>query len=154
MKTVAILIAALVLCACQPQERAGAPASPPADTPGPPSKAPPPAVRVSDFSQPMKAVGTEPFWSLAIDGTSFRLTGVDRTELVATAPGAAIQPGRAVWVARAEDGRQMTVTLYVSECSDGMSDRTYPMTAEVVLLNETLRGCAIAAASLQRPPSP
>ena len=37
----------------------------------------------------------------------------------------------------------MTVTLYVSECSDGMSDLRYPMTAEVALAGETLRGCAI-----------
>ena len=68
----------------------------------------------------------------------------------ADAPGAAIQPGRAVWVARAPDGRQLTVTFRAGECSDGMSDLKYPMNAEVVLLNETLRGCAARTAELPR----
>jgi len=66
------------------------------------------------------------------------------------APGAAIQPGRAVWVAKAADGQQLTVTFYVSECSDGMSDLKYPMTAEVVLMSETLRGCASKTAERPR----
>lgn len=147
MKKAATVIATLALAACQPQDPTGSPAPPPADAP---LVTPTAQGQVSDFSQPITALGTEPFWSLSLDGTTFRLTGLDRPELVATAPGAAIQSGRAVWIARAADGRQLTVTIYVSECSDGMSDRRYPMTAEVVLLNETLRGCAIRTAEMPR----
>ena len=147
MKTTTPVLAALLLAACQPQDPTGSPAPPPADAPTPPAPA---VARVSDFSQPITALGTEPFWSLRIDGTTFTLTGPDRPDLAATAPGAAIQSGRATWIAMSADGRQLTVTLYVSDCSDGMSDRKYPMTAEVVLRNETLRGCAIKTAEMPR----
>jgi uncharacterized membrane protein len=34
------------------------------------------------------------------------------------------------------------MTLRKQDCSDGMSDRTYPWAAEVVFKGETLRGCA------------
>ena len=130
------------LAACQPQ---APPAAPPAEAP---------KSTVSDFSQPMTARGNEPFWSLSLDGTHLKLTRPDHPDLIAETPGAAIQPGRATWIAKAADGQQLTVTLYVSECSDGMSERRYPMTAEVVLLNEALHGCADKTAALQAGPRP
>jgi uncharacterized membrane protein len=138
MKPVPILLAVLALAACS--------------KPGPPSAAAaakPTAAKaqVMDISQPITANGTEPFWSLSIDGASFRLARPDHPDLTATSPGAAIRPGRATWVAMGPDG-QMTVTLSASPCSDGMSDRTYPMRAEVVVLNRTLRGCAAKTAEL------
>jgi uncharacterized membrane protein len=144
----AVLAIALGLAACQPQAPDGKPAPPPADAPRAAEASA--ASRVSDFSQPMTAHGNEPFWSLTIDGTHLKLTRPDHPELAFEAPGAAIQPGRAIWVAKAADGQQVTATFYVSECSDGMSDLKYPMTAEVILLNETLRGCASKTAERPR----
>ena len=138
----AVLAAALGLAACQPQDRN--------DKAAASAPAPKAAPAVSDFSQPMTAHGTEPFWALTIDGTRFKLSRPDHPDIVAEAPGAAIQPGRAVWIAKAADGQQMTVTLYVGECSDGMSDLKYPMSAEVVLLNKALHGCAAKTAELPR----
>jgi uncharacterized membrane protein len=38
----------------------------------------------------------------------------------------------------------------MGECSDGMSDLKYPMSAEVVLVNETLKGCAARTAELPK----
>jgi uncharacterized membrane protein len=143
----ALLAAALALAACQRQDPNGEPAAPPAEAPPAAAAA---ATTVSDFSQPITAQGTEPFWSLTIDGVRFRLRRPQQPAVVAQAPGAAIQPGRAVWIAQTADGQQMTVTLYVRPCSDGMSDVKYPMTAEVVLLNQTLRGCATKTAELPR----
>ena len=62
-----------------------------------------------------------------------------------------IEPGKGVWEAKAADGRTMKLTLYVSECSDGMSDLKYPMAAEAELSgSETLRGCAAKTADLAR----
>ena len=140
---VAAALAALLLAACQPQDPDGRPAPPPADAP----KAPPAAS--IDIGRTITARGTEPFWALTIeDGMKLTLTRPDHPDLVAEAPGAAIDSGRAVWVARAADGRQVTVTLYVADCSDGMSDARYPMSAEVVLVNESLRGCAARTAEL------
>ena len=135
-------VAALALVACQPQ----APDERPAPAPAAPA--------TSDFSQPMTARGNEPFWSLSLDGTHLTLTRPDHPDLVAETPGAAIQPGRATWIARSADGQQLTVSLYVSECSDGMSDRRYPMTAEVVLRNEALRGCAAKTEELKAAAKP
>lgn len=131
----------LGLSACQPQDPNGAPAAPPADAP-----APTPA---NDFSGPITVLGTEPFWSVKIDGTRLTLTRPDQPELAATAPGAAISAGQAAWTAKTPDGRTLVVTLKTGDCSDGMSDRRYPMTAEAVLAGDTLRGCAIPSADLR-----
>jgi uncharacterized membrane protein len=143
MKLAPILALSLAVAGCgRPASQAAAPTAPaagPAARPG----------NTMDISHPIFANGTEPFWALTIDGQRFRLSRPGQPDLVATAPGAAITSGRATWVAMAP-GAQMTVTLYASDCSDGMSDRRYPMAAEVVVLNETLRGCAARTADVAR----
>jgi uncharacterized membrane protein len=145
----AFIPALLLLCACQPQAPDGKAAPPPADAPAAASTTATPATTM-DISKPITARGTEPFWSLVIDGKGFRLTRPDHPDIVAEAPGAAIAEGRAIWVAKTPEGQQMTVSLYASECSDGMSDLKYPMSAEVVMLNEELRGCAAKTAELPK----
>ena len=145
MKRSLAILALLALTACQPQDPTGAPAPPPADAP----VAARPPVMVSDFSQPMTAVGTEPFWSVKVEGTRLTLSRPDEPDMVAEAPGAAIKPGQAQWFARAADGRTLAVTFYVSACSDGMSERAYPMTAEVTLDGSAaMYGCAIKSAEM------
>lgn len=129
-----------LLAACQPQAPDGSPAPPPAE-------AKPPAGNM-DISQPITALGTEPFWSVKVEGTTLTLTRPDAPPVAFTAPGAAIQSGRATWVAKADDGAQLTLTIYASECSDGMSDRVYPWAAEVAVLNQDLRGCAVKTAEM------
>lgn len=144
----------VLLAACQPQAPEDPPAAQPPSASPPATEAPPEPV-VSDFSQPLRALGTEPFWAVDItDGTRFTLKRPDHPDAAFEAPGATITPGRAVWAAQAADGRTMAVTLFLSECSDGMSDRRYPMTAEVELNGETLRGCAIKTAELAAEPRP
>jgi len=143
-----LIAAAILLAACQPQDPDGKAAPAPPDAPAPPVPTPPSGSM--DISRPITARGNEPFWALSIDGTKFKLTRPDHPDLLAEAPGAAIQPGRATWIAKGAKGEQLTVTLYVSECSDGMSDLKYPMSAEVTLLNESLRGCAAKTAELPR----
>lgn len=141
----ASLAAALALGACEPAEVGSGPTAPK------PAPAPAPAAANMDISQPITARGTEPFWALHItDGSTFRLTRPEQPDLTGKAPGATVEPGRAVWVAQMADGRQMTVTLYRSECSDGMSDIRYPMSAEVVLPNERLSGCAAPSGALKQ----
>jgi len=149
MRHLPILAAALLLPACQPQAPDGAPAPAPADAPT--DAALPPGPTTTDFSAPITARGTEPFWALRIDGGTLTLERMGETPVSYEAPGAAISPGRGEWQAAGPGGASLKVTLYVSECSDGMSDLRYPMTAEVELVTgETLRGCAARSDALPR----
>ncbi|PZQ61391.1 MAG: hypothetical protein DI570_12635 [Phenylobacterium zucineum] len=152
-RTAVSALALLTLTACQPQAPDGKTAPPPADAPAASAAAPPTGASM-DFSKPVTALGTEPFWSVVIDGTALTLKRPDAPDKVFTAPGAVIQPGRATWVAKAEDGAQLTLTLYGGECGDGMSDRRYPWTAEVAVLDQALRGCAIPSAQIGASPAP
>lgn len=84
--------------------------------------------------------GTEPFWNLKVangegvwstpenpDGTRFalgRFAGNGGLGFTGTL-----------------DGRTFTATLTPGECSDGMSDRTYPFVATIALGGEVLQGC-------------
>lgn len=135
-----LVLCLLLLAACSPREAGDAPSQPTAQAAAP--------ARVTDFSQDIEARGTEPFWALKIHGGALTLTRPDQPELTAQAPGAKIVPGRAAWTAQAADGRTLTATLYVSDCSDGMSDVRYPMAAEVKLGSETFNGCAAKAADM------
>lgn len=149
-------LAALSLAACQPQDPNGNTAQPPADAPA--AQAPaaegaamPTAGGGMDISQPITALGTEPFWSLAItEGTKFKLSRPDQPDLVAEAPGSSMSPDGATWVAKGAKGEQLTVMLKAAECSDGMSDRRYPMSAEVVLQGVTLKGCAAKTSEMPK----
>lgn len=148
MRFVLLTIAALASTGCQPQDPDGKPAAAPADAP---AAAGPTASSAMDISQPITARGTEPFWALTITGgAKFRLQRPDHPDVTAEAPGAAMSPGGTTWVARGAKGEQLTVTLRPGACSDGMSDLKYPMSAEVVLLNETLIGCAAKTTELPR----
>jgi uncharacterized membrane protein len=65
-----------------------------------------------------------------------------------------VQGTTAVYASAAEDGTALVVTLIATECSDGMSDRTYPLTARVELGGQTLNGCAASVAFLDSEPRP
>lgn len=135
----AALASLMALAACKPAIPSPAPpalekaAAPPAAAPG----------RRSDFSGDFDLTGTEPFWALRLrGGTDAVLVRPDAAEVAATARGAEIRPGLAIWRAATAGGAPMTITLRVGECSDGMSDRSYPLSAEVAFEGQLLLGCA------------
>lgn len=96
-----------------------------------------------DAVSPQEAVtmaGTEPFWSLKITGAQALWTTPDN------------QPGTRLAVTRFAgnnglgfsgtlDGKALTATLTPGNCSDGMSDRSFPYVATIALDGATLRGC-------------
>jgi uncharacterized membrane protein len=145
------LAAALAVAACQPQAPDGATAPPPADAPGG-MTTPGPSHEAStlDLSQPLLARGNEPFWAVRIDGTRLTLQRPGEADKLFEAPGAVVTPGQARWEARGADGQLLTVSLYASRCSDGMSDFAYPLVAEVKLLDRTYSGCAAKVSELPR----
>ena len=110
--------------------------------------APPPTLAGVDLSQPVRALGTEPFWSLELTGTDMVYTSPEPGELRAPQPAAVVQGTVAMFEAATADSQPMKVTLTATECSDGMSDRTYPLTAIVELGERTLTGCAASTAAI------
>jgi uncharacterized membrane protein len=139
MRKLSLALAAIALCACQPQAPDGSAAPPPADAPaaGPTAEVP------AAFDGDIDASGTEPFWGLQIRETQIALIRPEpEPGVVAPNPGPAIQGGRAVWDTRSEEKPFKVTLTEQADCSDGMSDRKYPLAAEVVLGELTLKGCA------------
>jgi len=101
-----------------------------------------------DLGQPVRVSGTEPFWGIEITGQTLTYSGVDRPEQTATNPGPVVQGTTAVITATTSQNSALVVTLIDTDCSDGMSDRVYPLTAKVEIGGETLQGCAISEAAL------
>jgi len=139
--------ATLSLAACnqQPAEPAPAPTEP-----APPPAPPKPEINAVDLTQDLRALGTEPFWAVEITKAGLKTSGVDKPERTAPNAGPVMSEGAAVWTATTSDGQPLKVTLTAGPCSDGMSDRTYPLTAAVELAGESLKGCAATVAALDR----
>lgn len=114
--------------------------------------APPPATTTAtlagvDLAQPVSALGTEPFWGVQITPTTISYTSPDGPPLSGANPGPVVQGTTAAYTTTVGH-RLLEVTLIATECSDGMSDRTYPLTAIVKLGDTRLNGCANAQAAL------
>lgn len=107
-----------------------------------------------DLNQPLRAIGTEPFWAVEITPATLTYSGVDRPEQTLPSPGPDVQGTTAVYVVETEGEPSMTVTLMTTDCSDGMSDRIYPLTAMVEIGDETLNGCAQSVAAMMAEPRP
>lgn len=130
---------ALILSACSQ-----------ADEPAPAPAAPEPAAVLAgvDLTKPVRALGTEPFWSVELTGTQMVYAAPEPPELRAPQPRPVVQGTTATFEGKAADGGTFSVMLAATECSDGMSDRTYPLSAIVTLDGRTLTGCAAASAAI------
>lgn len=124
-----------------------APRAPPpaakAPAPGPAAPAHPCLV---DDGKPvtarLKALGTEPFWAAEVEGRCIVYRTPDD------------QAGTRIWARFSGTGdsgqwsgflgerRFVLVTRAEPGCSDGMSDKRYPLAAAVTIGDEELRGCA------------
>lgn len=102
-----------------------------------------------DLNEPLNVLGTEPFWSVRIRADGLEYDGVDRPLRRAANPGPQVQGTTAVWATATDDGQALVVTLAATPCSDGMSDRTYPLTARVEVGTESLNGCAATETFIQ-----
>ena len=95
-----------------------------------------------------QALGTEPFWSLAIEGK----------RMVFTLPGEHHVFGASAVSSPSLDGwrhisKTITADVTFTPCSDGMSDRTYKDTVTVMVGKKTYKGCGggvLPPASLER----
>ena len=124
--------------------------SPPAEQPKELDPAPEPAPVLAgvDLTKPLRALGNEPFWFVDLTGTELVYGGPDRPEQRAPQNAPVVQGTMAVWESTTAAGNPLTVTLTATDCSDGMSNRTYPLTAMVKIGDETLMGCAATASAI------
>ena len=132
-------LAALALAACSPAGEPDQPDAPPE---------PAPVLGGVDLAKPVRALGTEPFWSVELTGTEMVYTTPEPPEQRAPQPNPVVQGTTATWEAETADGTALSVTLVATECSDGMSDRTYPLTAMVEVGELELTGCAASSAAV------
>jgi uncharacterized membrane protein len=95
-----------------------------------------------DLTQPIRALGTEPFWGVDVTADALVYSGVDRPEQRGAHSGPVIQGTTATWTTTTDQGQALELTLIDTDCSDGMSDRNYPLTARLIVGGETLNGCA------------
>ena len=108
--------------------------------------APPAVVAPSSASEAplpvMQALGTEPFWSIRMEGD--KLTWSSPEDMpgtpFTTASGKARGGGwRYVGTLK---GEAAELVIAPGKCSDGMSDTVYPYTARLALGTQRLSGCA------------
>lgn len=148
MKLPILLATCAVLAGC---ERAPAPPAVPitasesagaAASPSVPPSAPVAAPEASSlFPAAFTALGTEPFWSAAVDGNRLVYsTPEDQKgeEITVTRSGA----GSVLRLAGELRGGALTLELRAATCSDGMSDTVYPYAVEAQIGTQKLTGCA------------
>jgi uncharacterized membrane protein len=132
------MVAALLLSACQPKADDGTLAAEPASAPAAAAAVAPAAAPAvpPEFAGELQARGAEPFWSVRIGKDGLVLQRPDRPAQAFVNPGPKMAGDAVVW-----EGA-IAIALRKADCSDGMSDTAYPMTAEVKVGAETLKGCA------------
>ena len=101
-----------------------------------------------DLNGDISVLGTEPFWAVGFEGPAMNYSGLDRPEQRAPRPAPVVTETTATWTTTTEAGNALVVTLSDADCSDGMSDRSYPLEAVVQIGDETLHGCAASTAWL------
>lgn len=89
----------------------------------------------------LRLTGTEPFWGATIEGGMMSYTTPENIE--GTQFAVSRFAGRGGLSFSGEmDGSPVDVAITPGECSDGMSDRTYPFNATVQIGAQQLNGCA------------
>ena len=142
----AVILAGLSLSACYDRNDAK------------PQSAPKPQAAATlggvDLGKPVRALGTEPFWGVEITPDALIYTRLDQPTQRAPNRGATVQGTVATFASSTDLNQALNVVLIATECSDGMSDRTYPLTAKVEIGDDTLTGCAAPASMLTAQPAP
>lgn len=93
-------------------------------------------------AQPMRAIGTEPFWNARTDGRCVTYSTPEDQAGTRVWAKAETGGGRSVWTG-ALNGKPFVLTIRPSKsCSDGMSDKVYAYEAELNVGGELRQGCA------------
>jgi uncharacterized membrane protein len=91
---------------------------------------------------PVRATGTEPFWSAQVEGrcVTYSTPEDQKGARIWTRfnPG----PDGGVWIGSFEGKPFKLITRLRQGCSDGMSDRNYPLDVMLIVRGEQRHGCA------------
>ena len=91
---------------------------------------------------PTKALGTEPFWGVKIEGRCLTYSTPEDQAGTRIWTKYQIVPDGKVWTGTFQNQPFKLILQAKPECSDGMSDRTYPTEALLTVAGEERRGCA------------
>ena len=131
----------------------------PRNTQAPPAESGSPAASAEPASPPMgkraagqenepvlawRALGTEPFWGVRVDGGTLVFTTPENPEGTTMAGRRVPSLVGFVFVGK-HDGRDFHLGLTPGECSDGMSDNRYEYVATFTVGDTTYNGCGEAA---------
>ncbi|TYT25195.1 hypothetical protein FZO89_02285 [Luteimonas viscosa] len=90
-----------------------------------------------------RGLGTEPFWSLEVEGGPAPRLLLDlemgERRLVVAQP-TPLDQGEG-FAGQADDGSEVTLRITRGDCSDGMSDERYPASIDLTVGGETYAGC-------------
>jgi len=87
-------------------------------------------------AQSYHAVGTEPFWSLAIGDREMSFTQPEQQPVVQPKPRAIVGFAGEIY-----QTPRIDVNIVHAQCSDGMSDRVYPDKVQVTVDGKRFNGC-------------
>jgi len=97
-----------------------------------------------EIAQTLKALGTEPFWAAEVEGRCVTYKTPEDQQGTRVWTHFHEGPQGQVWKG-ALNGQEFQLTVKpaaAAGCSDGMSDKTYPMDAVLRVEGETRTGCA------------
>lgn len=90
----------------------------------------------------LRAVGTEPFWGARIEGRCVTYSHPEDQAGTRVWTRYAPAPGGGTWTGALDGQRFELRTRAAPGCSDGMSDRRYPIAVDLLVGGERRRGCA------------
>lgn len=90
----------------------------------------------------VRAVGTEPFWNAQVEGRCVVYSNPEDRKGIRVWTRFTPAPGGGVWAGSLNNSRFELRIRPGAGCSDGMSDRRYPLAAELVVGGERRQGCA------------
>ena len=94
---------------------------------------------------PLRAVGTEPFWGARVDGRCVTYTTTENQQGVRIWTRYSDEGnGRGTWVGQLDGKRFEMRVRPEADCSDGMSDKRYPIAVDLTVMGEKRKGCAEA----------
>ena len=149
MRPFLLALLPLALAACGTEPSAEAPASGQADSAAPapaPDEAPGNTEDPTPYSgiapgETIRFTGTEPFWSGEVSGQTLTYSTPENID------GTVIRVERfagrgGLSLSGVLDGASFDMAITPGQCSDGMSDRTYPFTVTLEVGGDPRRGCA------------